>query len=169
MNLTKNIISILLVAFIFDMNTKMQPVNQIGTSIELNQFDDSNVTVDGYLDESVWQSAVRMNRFNNFLPVDGSLADDDADILIWYSAEAIYFGIRANANPGEVRSTLADRDKLESDDYLMIILDTYNDQRTAYTFGVNPLGQQSDGTITDNVPDRKAARPFTIDKNPLCF
>ena len=166
MKLAVKIINISIILVFYDFTVKMQTVNQVGANIELSQFDDSDVVVDGSLDESVWQNAVKMNRFNNFLPVDGSLADDDADILIWYSKEAIYFGIRANANPGEVRSTLADRDKLESDDYLMIILDTYNDQRTAYTFGVNPLGQQSDGTITDNVPDRKAARPFTIDKNP---
>lgn len=166
MKLALKIINILAVLAFCDFTVKMQTVNQVGASIELNQFEDSDVTVDGYLDESVWQSAAKMNNFNNFLPVDGSLADDDADILIWYSKEAIYFGIRANANPEEVRSTLADRDKLESDDYLMIILDTYNDQRTAYAFGVNPLGQQADGTITDNVPDRKAAMPFTIDKNP---
>ncbi len=166
MKLAKKIVYIFLIAVFFDFNTKTQIVNQVGTNIELSQYDDTNISIDGYLDESVWQGAVKMNHFNNYLPVDGSLADDDAEILIWYSKEAIYFGIRANANPGEVRSTLADRDKLESDDYLMIILDTYNDQRTAYAFGVNPLGQQADGTITDNVPDRKAAMPFRIDKNP---
>jgi len=166
MKLAKKIVYIFLIAVFFDFNTKTQIVNQVGTNIELSQYDDTNISIDGYLDESVWQGAVKMNHFNNYLPVDGSLADDDAEILIWYSKEAIYFGIRANANPSEVRSTLADRDKLESDDYLMIILDTYNDQRTAYAFGVNPLGQQADGTITDNVPDRKAAMPFRIDKNP---
>ena len=166
MKLAKKIVYIFLIAVFFDFNTKTQIVNQVGINIELSQYDDTNISIDGYLDESVWQGAVKMNHFNNYLPVDGSLADDDAEILIWYSKEAIYFGIRANANPSEVRSTLADRDKLESDDYLMIILDTYNDQRTAYAFGVNPLGQQADGTITDNVPDRKAAMPFRIDKNP---
>ena len=166
MKFAKKIIEILLFVFIFDINIKMQVVNQIGTNIELSQFDDTNILIDGYLDETVWEKAVKINRFNNYLPVDGGLADDDADIFIWYSKEAIYFGIRANADPGEVRSTLADRDKLSNDDYVMIILDTYNDQRTAYAFGVNPLGQQTDGTITDNVPDRKAAMPFSIDKNP---
>ena len=123
MKLASKIINILIVLVFCDFTVKMQTVNQIGASIELNQFEDSGIVVDGYLDEVVWQSAAKMNNFNNFLPVDGSLADNDADILIWYSKEAIYFGIRANANPNEIRSTLADRDKLESDDYLMIILD----------------------------------------------
>ena len=166
MKFEKKITQILLLVFIFDINIKMQLVNKIGANIELSQFDDSNILIDGYLDETVWEKAVKINRFNNYLPVDGGLAEDDADIMIWYSKEAIYFGIRANADPSEVRSTLADRDKLSNDDYVMIILDTYNDQRTAYAFGVNPLGQQTDGTITDNVPDRKAAMPFSIDKNP---
>ena len=85
MKLALKIINILSFLAFCDFTVKMQTVNQIGASIELTQFEDSEVTVDGYLDESVWQSAAKMNNFNNFLPVDGSLADDDADILIWYS------------------------------------------------------------------------------------
>ncbi|MDP7060837.1 MAG: DUF5916 domain-containing protein, partial [Candidatus Marinimicrobia bacterium] len=68
---------------------------------------------------------------------------------------------------GEVRSTLADRDNLENDDYLILILDTYDDKRSAFAFAVNPLGQQSDGTIMDHPSvGRNSSLTFRLDPNP---
>ena len=155
-----------LLLWLFDVNTSMQSNNEKNYDIQLPQLDDSNLSIDGYLDEEVWKNAKIVSGFTNFLPVDGGMAEDDAEVYIWYSSDAIYFGVIAQASKDEIRSTLADRDKLENDDYFLFILDTYNDQRTGYVFAVNPFGQQSDGTITDNVPDRKASMPFKIDKNP---
>ena len=66
MKLASKIINILIVLVFCDFTVKMQTVNQIGASIELNQFEDSGIVVDGYLDEVVWQSAAKMNNFNNF-------------------------------------------------------------------------------------------------------
>ena len=54
MKFAKKITQIILLVFIFDINIKMQLVNQIGANIELSQFDDSNILIDGYLDETVW-------------------------------------------------------------------------------------------------------------------
>jgi len=150
----------------FNISARSQSSLEKNYNLQLSQFPDDNIAIDGYLDEDVWSNAMIVSGFNNYLPVDGGLAEDDAKVYVWYSTEAIYFGVIANEVHGEARSTLADRDKLDSDDYIMIILDTYNDQRTAYAFATNPIGQQSDGTITDNVPDRKASMPFRIDKNP---
>ena len=64
MKFAKKITQIILLVFIFDINIKMQLVNQIGANIELSQFDDSNILIDGYLDETVWEKAVKINRFN---------------------------------------------------------------------------------------------------------
>ena len=75
-------------------------------------------------------------------------------------------GIIAQEIHGEVRSTLADRDKLDNEDYVLLVLDTYNDKRTAYTFAVNPIGQQSDGTLTDNPSISRNSFPFKVDNNP---
>ena len=61
----------------------------------------------------------------------------------------MYFGIRASAPAGSVRATLADRDKIQSDDHILIFLSTYNDGRQALVFGVNPLGVQLDGALAE--------------------
>ena len=101
--------------------------------------------VDGLLDESVWGQASLLTGFSQFSPLEGRPAEDSTQVLIWYSESAIHFGIRAFAPTGTIRATLADRDKIDNDDYIQILLDTFNDRRQALTFGVNPLGTQADG------------------------
>ena len=71
------------------------------------------------------------------------------DVLVWYSPTAMHFGIRAIAPAGAVRATLADRDRIQSDDHVIIFLSTYNDGRQALVFGVNPLGVQLDGALAE--------------------
>ena len=98
------------------------------------------VTVDGVLDEAVWQQAARLTEFSQYSPVDGRPADNVTEILIFYSPTAIYFGVRAHAAPGAVHATLANRDRIDADDAIQIFLNPFKDGRQALVFGVNPLG-----------------------------
>lgn len=110
---------------------------------------DSRIVIDGRLDEPQWSQAAALRGFSQYLPNDNRPADDSTTVLVWYSPTAIYFGIRAYEDPARVRATLADRDKISGDDYVQILLDTFDDRRQALVFGVNPLGVQADGTIVD--------------------
>ncbi|MEP6692305.1 MAG: DUF5916 domain-containing protein [Gemmatimonadaceae bacterium] len=110
---------------------------------------DAAVKVDGSLDEAPWKQAALLTGFSQYAPVDGRAADDSTEVLVWYSPTAMYFGIRAFAEPGTVHATLADRDKIYSDDYVGIFLSTFNDHRQATVFAVNPLGVQGDGTVVE--------------------
>lgn len=107
------------------------------------------VQVDGLLDEPVWRQAARLTGFSQYTPVDGRPAEYDTEVLVWYAPNAIHFGIRATAPVGTIKATLADRDKLAGDDLVELFLDTYNDGRQALVFGVNPLGVQSDGALSE--------------------
>lgn len=130
--------------------------------------------IDGVLDEPVWGRAARLTGFSLYRPVDGRPADDTITVLVWYSAEAIYFGIRAYEAHGRVvRATLADRDNIDTDDHVAILLDAYLDHRRATMFAVNPLGVQEDGVWSDGVAAGAAGGPSaggrfdaTIDLNP---
>ncbi len=110
---------------------------------------DQAIDVDGALAEPAWQQAAVMSGFSRYAPVDGAPADYATDVLVWYSPTAIHFGIRAAAPAGSVRATLADRDRIQSDDHVLIFLSTYNDGRQALVFGVNPLGVQLDGSLAE--------------------
>ncbi|MBX9927686.1 MAG: carbohydrate binding family 9 domain-containing protein, partial [Gemmatimonadaceae bacterium] len=102
--------------------------------------------IDGELDEPMWEQAARLTGFSQLLPVDGRPADDSTEVFVWYSPTAIHFGIRAYEAHGVVRATLADRDRIDAEDHVQIILDTYLDRRRAFVFAVNALGVQADGT-----------------------
>ncbi len=106
----------------------------------------TSIEVDGVLDDAPWADAAILTGFSQYKPVDGLPADDNTEVLIWYSPDAIHFGIRAFEPHGPPNASLADRDKIESDDHIQLLLDTFNDGRSAIIFGVNPFGVQSDGS-----------------------
>jgi hypothetical protein len=111
---------------------------------------DTTITVDGRLDEPVWRQAARLTGFSQYQPADSRPAEEPTEVLVWYSPTAIYFGIRAREAHGDlVHATHADRDNIGADDYVQILLDTYNDRRRAFLFGVNPYGVQQDGIRSD--------------------
>lgn len=110
---------------------------------------DARVTVDGALDEAVWQEAALLTGFSQFFPTDGEAATDSTEVRVWYSGTTLHLGIRAFAAPGTVRATLADRDRIAQDDNIQFFLGTYDDSRQALVFGVNPFGIQADGVLTE--------------------
>lgn len=106
-------------------------------------------TVDGVLEEPAWRSAALLTGFSQYRPVDGRPAEDSTEILIWYAPDALWVGVRAFEIHGGVRATLADRDNIDSEDYVQLLLDTFDDRRRAYVIGVNALGVQADGIRTE--------------------
>jgi hypothetical protein len=110
---------------------------------------EQSVEVDGQLTEPVWQRAALLTGFSVYQPVDNQPAPDSTEVLFWYSRDAIYFGIRAFEPHGTVRASLAERDRVSSDDYVELHLDTFNERNRALVFIVNPLGVQADGTKSE--------------------
>src|SRR4051812_33826689 len=97
---------------------------------------DGALKIDGRLDEPQWAQAAILTGFSQFSPTDGVPADDSTEVLVWYSPTAIHFGIRAFERHGRPVATLADRDRILSDDNIQIILGTFHDGRQATVFAV---------------------------------
>ena len=115
---------------------------------------DADVRVDGHLDEAPWRVAAVLTGFSQFSPIDGIPAQDSTEVLVWYSATAIHFGVRAYERHGRVNATLADRDRIGGDDHVQFLISTFNDRRQAMVFGVNPLGVQLDGSLLESNQNR---------------
>ena len=119
---------------------------------------ETEVRVDGTLDDPAWSHAALLSGFSQYRPVDGRPADDSTEVLVFYTATAIHFGIRAyEAHGAVVRATLADRDNIAADDRVQILLDTYDDNRRALLFAVNPLGVQQDGVQSEGFDPSQSA------------
>jgi hypothetical protein len=109
----------------------------------------TDVTIDGRLDEPVWRDAALLTGFSLYQPADGRPAPDSTDVRVWYSPTAIYFGIRAYEPRDQVAATQADRDRIAADDNVEIHLDTFHERNRAFVFIVNPFGVQADGTKSE--------------------
>jgi hypothetical protein len=111
----------------------------------------ADVAVDGVLDEPAWEQAARLAGFSQYAPADGRAAEQSTEVRVFYSPTAIHFGVRAQAAPGTVRASLANRDHIGSEDAVQFFLLPYNDARQALYFAVNPLGVQADGTLVEGL------------------
>ncbi|MBK7594705.1 MAG: carbohydrate binding family 9 domain-containing protein [Gemmatimonadetes bacterium] len=99
--------------------------------------------------------------------MDSRPAEDSTVVLVWYSPTAIHFGVLAyDRVPEGVRATVSDRDNIGSDDQVTVFLDTFNDRRRAYFFGVNPYGIQDDGVRSEGGFSTSSGMSGSTDRNP---
>ncbi len=83
-------------------------------------------------------------------PVNGDTSISNTRIIVMQDEKAIYFGIACYQNV-PVTGKIQVRDRFaQSDDGIFIILGTFNDNRNAYCFALNPLGTQTDSRIMDD-------------------
>src|SRR5207253_4578506 len=110
---------------------------------------EGDVVLDGDLADSVWAHAALLTGCSQYAPNDDVPAADSTQVLVWYSATAIYFGIRAFERHGRPTMTLANRDQIFDDDNVQILLGTFHDGKQALMFAVNPVGVQGDGSLIE--------------------
>ena len=136
-------------------------------TVEVPRVEDAAIVVDGVLDEDVWSRAARLSGFRQYEPVDGRPAEEETEVRVWYAPDALHFGIVArDREPGAIRATLADRDNIDGDDHVVLYLDTFNDQRRAFFFAVNPLGVQQDGVRAEGASSAGQTFGGSLDKSP---
>jgi hypothetical protein len=121
----------------------------------------TTVPIDGNLSAAPWEQAAMLTGFSEYLPVDGEPADDSTEVLIWYSPTAIYFGIKAFEAHGAAHAVMANRDKIDADDNIQILLRPFPSSHQALLFAVNAFGIQEDGTITEG---STASRGFGVNQ-----
>jgi hypothetical protein len=108
-------------------------------------------TIDGVLDDRVWQSATPLTGFVQAEPLEGQPASEATEVRIVYDDEAIYVAaMMHDADPSQIVTTDTRRDSgLGEMDSFQIIFDTYRDQQNGFVFGTNAAGIQYDGQVRD--------------------
>jgi hypothetical protein len=106
---------------------------------------EQRIKVDGVLNETSWQQAWSMTLDFEVRPGENTPAPILTEVFVMHDSNRLYVGFRAHdPDPGEIRAHLSDRDEAWADDWVGVVLDTFNDERRNYLFIVNPLGVQSD-------------------------
>lgn len=115
------------------------------------------VQLDGVLDDAIWRSALKLPLTVETYPRENQppevettayLVENGSELLIAFDAR--------DPDPGSIRAYLRDRDTAFNDDFVGVVLDTFNDQRRAFEFFVNPYGVQMD-LIQDDVNRNESA------------
>jgi len=85
------------------------------------------------------------------MPGENSTPPVRTEVLLTYDDAAFYVAFRCfDPEPAAIRAHLMDRDDTDTliqDDHISFMLDTFNDERRAFQFRVNPLGVQADRTL----------------------
>lgn len=111
---------------------------------------DEEITVDGVMDEAVWQSATKMELKYENNPGEGTLAPVRTEVYFYQNGSSLNIAFKAyDPEPTKIRASFRDRDALWADDNVGVIIDTFNDERGAFEFFVNPLGAQADMKMDD--------------------
>ncbi len=106
--------------------------------------------IDGVVEDDEWKGAPVLSDFIQYQPDRGSPSPHRTEVRVLYDATHLYLSMRAwDAEPATAQLTRRDAD-LAQDDFFAVLLDTYHDRQSAYLFGVNPLGTQSDSRIVDD-------------------
>ena len=107
--------------------------------------------IDGQIDQGEWRQATRIAVNIETNPNDNVPAEVEAHALIMEDGEVLYVAfIALDPDPDQIRAFYRDRDSMWNDDWVAIVLDTFNDERRAFEFFANPYGVQADA-IQDDV------------------
>ena len=110
---------------------------------------DEEISIDGVLDEAVWETAGSADDFWQFFPSDSVLAKDQTSTKMLYTDDMLYIGIRANLKDGDYVVESLRRDfGGASNDNVTLMFDTFKDGSNAYLFGVTPYGVKRDALVS---------------------
>jgi hypothetical protein len=113
---------------------------------------DYPVSLDGVLDEPIWNDLDWAKDFSQFFPSDTSLAKAQSKVKIAFDERFLYIAaVMYNLGPRDkyVSTSLRRDYRGEQNDGISFVLDTFNDKTNAFQFGVNPYGVQRESLIAN--------------------
>lgn len=114
----------------------------------------SDIRIDGRLDESEWQTAASVSDFTQREPSEGQPVSERTEVKLMYDEANLYIAFRCfDSQPDQIVANEMRRDQnLLNNDCIEIFLDTFHDSRNAFYFCTNPLGAQRDALIAADSP-----------------
>jgi hypothetical protein len=121
-------------------------------SVEIAMLDAPPV-IDGEIGDDEWARAATIDAdFVQVEPEYGQPSSFRTVVRIGQTKDSLYVAFTSyDPDSSRLAAAVTQRDGLiEHDDSVMVLLDTFDDRRTAYGFGTNALATQWDGRIADN-------------------
>lgn len=110
----------------------------------------SEITIDGVLDEPVWQLADKATDFHKQFPMDDTTAISQTVASLTYDNNNLYVGVTCydKLKGNYVVESLRRDFNYRNNDYFMLVIDPFDDLSNGYAFAITPLGVQMEGLLT---------------------
>ncbi|MBU8871263.1 MAG: carbohydrate binding family 9 domain-containing protein [Gemmatimonadales bacterium] len=106
-----------------------------------------DVKLDGLLTDTAWRQPGEDRLIQND-PDNGCVPRNRTEFWVAYDDNALYLAARMyDSAPDSISARLGRRDSGPSSDWIIINLDTFNDDRNAYSFLINPAGVLGDAKL----------------------
>ena len=108
-------------------------------------------TLDGRTDDPAWASAQVIDEFLEYEPNEGKASRFRTEVRVTYDDRYLYvLGRMHDPAPDSIVSLLSRRDVRTSSEQLKLVIDSYNDKKTAFQFIVNPAGVKRDYYVSND-------------------
>lgn len=111
------------------------------------------ITLDGRLDEAVYEVTPPLNNFIQQEPREGALASEPTDAWIFFDDRNVYVAARCYDSHPErdvMTEMRRDQNNITQNESFTAVFDTFLDRRNGFFFQTNPLGALRDQAIIDN-------------------
>src|SRR5688572_8425283 len=109
------------------------------------------VAIDGLDTDAVWQSAPVTGGFRQYDPELDAAPAHPTEFRVAYDEDNLYVFVRAlDASPDSIMRALTRRDVRGPSDQIGVMIDSYFDRRTGFSFWVNPDGVKRDMAISND-------------------
>jgi len=125
----------------------------------------SPLTLDGRLDEPVYQATKGASGFIQQEPVEGSPASDQTEVWVFFDDKNLYVGTRLWETHPDRRVTSdmrRDASNMYNNDHIAVLFDTFDDRRNGFGFSVNAQGGIFDWQVTNEQPSNNWNGLFTV-------
>ena len=111
------------------------------------------LTLDGRLDEAVYDEVTPTSGFIQQEPHEGQPATEPTDVWVLFDDTTLYVSVRMwDSHPERILASEMRRDNggiSLRDESFSVVIDTFRDRRTGFLFIINPLGAAMDGSVTN--------------------
>jgi len=123
-------------------------------SLKFNNYQstDISVTLDGSLDESIWQDQTAHDNMVVIEPDTLKPGSYRTQIRFFYTEKGLYLGVWNEQDPDTLVSRLSSRDSFINRDGVSLTIDPSGEGLYGYWFGINLGGTLADGTV---LPERQ--------------
>ena len=117
----------------------------------------STPQIDGELGQNEWADATKVADLHEVQPVEFSAPSERTEWYVAYDNRFLYIAAHAyDSEPDAiVAQTLRQGGRLNSDDFLRVIIDAFNNKRSGYSFTLNPNGVRAEAIYA--TPTRPSA------------